>query len=64
MYICICNAIKVADLREAALAGPGNAESLYLKLGREPMCRQCLEEAEEIVRDARDAAKVPACIPN
>lgn len=64
MYICICNAIKVADLREAALAAPGDAESLYLTLGREPMCRQCLDEAEEIVRDARDAAKVPACVPN
>lgn len=64
MYICICNAIKESDLRAVALASPGTAEELYIELGREPMCRQCLDEAECIVADTRAAANVPACLPN
>jgi bacterioferritin-associated ferredoxin len=60
MYICICNAIKVSDLRAAALEAPGTAEQLYCRMGREPMCRQCLEEAELIVSNTRAAArKIP-----
>ncbi len=64
MYICICNAIKETDLREAARCASGTAEDLYRTLGREPMCRQCLDDAEDIVCDARAAAKVPACLPH
>ncbi len=36
MYICICNAIKECDLREAAAAVPGTADAIYIELGREP----------------------------
>ena len=59
MYICICNAIKVSELCAAAVAEPGTPEELYIKLGREPMCRQCLDEAEMIVANARAASRVP-----
>ncbi|AIT81272.1 MULTISPECIES: bacterioferritin-associated ferredoxin [Novosphingobium] len=51
MYVCICNAIKETDLRAAARCCQGNAETLYAALGRTPQCRQCLEEAEEIIAD-------------
>ncbi|MCB2047606.1 MAG: ferredoxin [Novosphingobium sp.] len=64
MYICICNAIKEADLREVARCCAGNAEDLYRKLGREPMCYQCIDEAERVVEDARAAANVPATLPH
>lgn len=64
MYICICNAIKESELRDAALAGPGTAEELYVSLGREPQCCQCLEDAEKLVLDARASANVPACVAN
>jgi bacterioferritin-associated ferredoxin len=64
VYICICNAIKVSELCAAAVAQPGTPEELYIRLGREPMCRQCLEEAETIVANARAAAQVPACVPS
>ena len=65
MYICICNAIKVSDLRAAALEAPGAAEELYCSMGREPMCRQCLEEAELIVRITRaESRQIPANILN
>ncbi len=59
MYICICNAIKESDLRDIARREPGAAEELYRKLGREPKCRQCLDEAERIVLEVRDAARLP-----
>lgn len=53
MYICICNAIRETDLRRAACQQRGNAETLYTRLGFAPQCRQCLEEAELIVEEAR-----------
>jgi len=55
MYVCICNAIREKDLRAAARACAGPAESVYAALGRTPQCRQCLDEAEDIVADARCA---------
>lgn len=51
MYVCICNAIKESDLRSAARCCRGDAEALYASLGRTPQCRQCLDEAEEIIAD-------------
>lgn len=51
MYVCICNAIKETDLRAAARCCQGDAEALYASLGRTPQCRQCLEEAEQIIAD-------------
>ena len=53
MYICVCNAIREKDLRAAARACAGPAESVYAALGRTPQCRQCLDDAEHIVADAR-----------
>ncbi len=62
MYICICNAIKEADLRAEAKCKSGSAEELYRKLGHEPQCRQCLEEADRIVLEVHDAARLPVPI--
>ena len=53
MYVCICNAIREKDLRAAARACAGPAETLYAALGKTPQCRQCLDEAAEVVADAR-----------
>ena len=53
MYVCICNAIRESDLREAARARPGCAETLYASLGRTPTCRQCLSDAAAIIQDER-----------
>lgn len=53
MYICICNAIRESELRSAARDRHGDAEMLYISLGHEPQCRQCLAEAEEIVAQER-----------
>lgn len=62
MYICVCNAIRVAQLREAAVHCHGTAEDVYQSLGHTPQCRQCLDEAEAILVDARASANVPAIV--
>ncbi len=53
MYICICNAIRETDLRTAAGICPGDADDVYAFLGKRPQCRQCLDEAAEIMIDQR-----------
>lgn len=55
MYICICNAIRETDLRQAATSCEGDAEATYATLGKRPNCGQCLDEAQEII-DAERAA--------
>ncbi len=56
MYICICNAIRECELRKAARQfGGGGAESVYAKMGKAPHCGHCLEEADEIVQEEREA---------
>jgi bacterioferritin-associated ferredoxin len=53
MYICICNAIRETELRRLARDCPGDAEALYARLGKAPQCGQCLDDADEIVAEAR-----------
>lgn len=59
MYVCICNAIRNSELRTAARACTGDAESIYIALGRPPQCRQCIGDAEAIIADERGSAQVP-----
>jgi bacterioferritin-associated ferredoxin len=51
MYVCICNAIREKDLRSAARRCSGGAEAIYAAMGRPPQCRQCLDEAEDVIAD-------------
>lgn len=51
MYVCICNAIREKDLRSAVHRCTGGVEAIYTALGRPPQCRQCLDDAEDIVAD-------------
>jgi bacterioferritin-associated ferredoxin len=62
MYVCICNAIRETDLRAAARCCSGDADAVYNMLGRTPQCRQCLDEAAEIMTEERAAAGTPACV--
>lgn len=59
MYICICNAIRECELRRAAHQSSGDAESVYAMLGKRPNCRQCLEDAEEVLFEERELAAAP-----
>jgi bacterioferritin-associated ferredoxin len=62
MFICICNAIRDNELREAALACDDDVDGVYKVLGRIPQCRQCFEDAEEIITEERSARRAPACM--
>ena len=57
MYICICNAIRESDLRDAAIRCEGDAEATYAALGKRPNCGHCLEDAQEIIEEQRAAAR-------
>ena len=57
MYVCICNAIRECELREAAHACPGDADAVYESLGERPQCGQCLDEAAMILISEREAAR-------
>lgn len=63
MYVCICNAIRECELRKAARTSRGDAEALYLGLGRPPQCRQCIDEAEDIVAEERLSGHLPVPVP-
>ena len=56
MYICICNAIRDTELRQAARQHPGDADAVYACLGKTPQCGQCLDEAAEILIEERERA--------
>lgn len=60
MYVCICNAIRETELRGAARGCPGGAEEVYHALGRPPQCRQCLDDATEILGEERATEYTPA----
>ncbi len=64
MYVCVCNAIRVSELRAAARDFTGDAEELYITLGRPPQCGQCLEDAIDILNQERQKTKLPVCVPN
>lgn len=57
MYVCICNAIRETDLRDAARVCCGDPDSVYEALGKRPICGQCLDEAAEILIEERAVAK-------
>jgi bacterioferritin-associated ferredoxin len=53
MYVCICNAIREADIRVMARSVHGGPEDIYAALGRTPRCRQCLDHAEHVIAEER-----------
>lgn len=62
MYVCVCNAIRECELRHAARALPGDAEAVYAQLGAEPQCCQCLDEAQDIIVEERQADRRPRLV--
>lgn len=58
MYICICNAIRDTELRDAARKCAGDVDCVYACLGVQPQCGQCLDEATAILIEERQVAMV------
>lgn len=65
MYVCVCNAIRETELREAAstCAIDAGAEEVYASLGKTPQCRQCLDDAEDVLLEARACPKFARFAP-
>ena len=59
MYVCFCNAIRECEFRRAAHCVEGDAEAVYAALGKVPQCRQCLEEADELLAEERAMDRRP-----
>lgn len=57
MYVCVCNAIRECELRRTARRVPGDAEAVYAALGKTPQCRQCLDEANEMLVEERQSSR-------
>ena len=55
MVVCVCNAIRERDVRDAARAGCANPVQAYAALGRRPRCGQCLPFARELMAAERGA---------
>ncbi len=49
MVVCVCNAIREKELRDAARDGSGKPSDIYARLGRKPKCGQCLSFAQTII---------------
>lgn len=60
MYTCVCNAIRECELRRAARVVPGDAESVYAAMGKQPQCGTCLCDADEILFEEREMTVEPA----
>lgn len=56
MVVCICNAIREKDVRQAARNGCSDPHSAYASLGRRPRCGQCVPFAREIIAAERATA--------
>ncbi|WP_213980396.1 (2Fe-2S)-binding protein [Sphingomonas sp. dw_22] len=56
MVVCVCNAIREQDVREAARSGATSACQAYRALGRSAKCGQCVPFAREIIAEERAAA--------
>ena len=53
MLVCVCNAIREKDFREAVRDGAENPGSAYARFGHRPKCGQCISFAKTIIADER-----------
>lgn len=56
MVVCVCNAIRETEVRDAARKGATCPRSAYETLGRRPRCGQCLPFARTIIEEEAMAA--------
>ena len=56
MIVCVCNAIRESEVRQAARDGASCPVSAYRSVGRRPRCGMCFSFAREIISAERGAA--------
>jgi len=55
MIVCVCNAIREAEVREAVRSGADSPRDAYASVGRRIRCGQCLPFARDVIADERAA---------
>jgi bacterioferritin-associated ferredoxin len=55
MIVCVCNAIRESEVRQAALEGASCPSSAYGRFGRKPRCGQCFSFARQVIASAQAA---------
>lgn len=58
MYVCLCQAVKEADVRRAIAGGIGNIEQLGERLGVGTGCGCCREYAQALLEE-QNATELP-----
>jgi bacterioferritin-associated ferredoxin len=56
MVVCICNALRENQVRDAARAGSSSPACAYRRLGAQVRCGQCIPFAREIIATAQATA--------
>ncbi|WP_288459891.1 (2Fe-2S)-binding protein [uncultured Sphingomonas sp.] len=56
MVVCVCNAIRECQVREAARSGATTACQAYRSVGCQAKCGQCIPFARSIIAEERAAA--------
>jgi bacterioferritin-associated ferredoxin len=56
MIVCVCNAIRESDVRNAAREGATCPRSAYARVNRRVRCGQCFSFAREVIAAERGAA--------
>jgi bacterioferritin-associated ferredoxin len=56
MIVCVCNAIRECEVRQAAREGASCPTTAYRAKGAKPRCGQCFAFAREIIAAERAAA--------
>ena len=56
MGVCVCNAIRERELRDAVRGGAMSAAQAYRALGRQAKCGQCVPFARSIIEAERATA--------
>ncbi len=56
MVVCVCNAIRERDVRDAAQAGCRTPCTAYARLGLRPKCGQCVPFARQVIAEVHAAA--------
>lgn len=56
MYVCLCQAVKEAEVRQAVASGVDDVEQLAERLGVGTGCGSCREFAEALIEECAEDA--------
>ena len=63
MYVCICNGVTDADIRNAAAAGCTSMSELTMRTGCGATCGSCIGMASEMLEAYRPAGSAQTPLP-